>query len=131
MLSVIIPAYNEGEHVRENLIKIAAVLEGAGIDFELVPVNDGSPDNTGDEIAKAAEGDPRIRPVSYEKNRGKGGAIKEGIAHAEGEVIGFIDADLDSSSRSDISFSSRSSSVLSSRIHRQASSSIRQILSRE
>ncbi len=95
MLSVIIPAYNEGEHVRENLIKIAAVLEGAGIDFELVPVNDGSPDNTGDEIAKAAEGDPRIRPVSYEKNRGKGGAIKEGIAHAEGEVIGFIDADLD------------------------------------
>ena len=78
MLSVIIPAYNEGEHVRENLIKIAAVLEGAGIDFELVPVNDGSPDNTGDEI-----------------NRGKGGAIKEGIAHAEGEVIGFIDADLD------------------------------------
>ena len=74
---------------------IAGVLEKSGIDYELVPVNDGSPDNTGDEIRRASSVNPRIRPVSYDVNRGKGGAIKEGVLNSVGDVIGFLDADLD------------------------------------
>lgn len=92
-LSLIIPAYKEGEHIYDNLKVIASAL--ADIDCEIIPVNDGSPDSTGSEIDRAASEDPRIRPVSYPVNRGKGGAIKAGIEASTGDVVGFLDADLD------------------------------------
>lgn len=95
MLSLVIPSYKEGEHIYDNLMTISRVLDDKGIEFELVPVNDGSPDNTGEEIKRASLSDPRIRPVSYEVNRGKGGAIKEGVLNSKGDIIGFLDADLD------------------------------------
>ena len=95
MLSLVIPSYNEGKHIYDNLMTIAEVLDKAGISYELVPVNDGSPDNTRDEIYRAASSCSKIHPVSYDVNRGKGGAIKEGVLNASGEVIGFLDADLD------------------------------------
>lgn len=95
MLSLVIPSYNEGKHIYDNLITIAGVLDKSGIDYELVPVNDGSSDNTADEIRRASSVVSRIRPVSYDANRGKGGAIKEGVIQSSGDVIGFLDADLD------------------------------------
>ncbi len=95
MLSLIVPAYKEGQHIYDNLIEIDKVLAEMSEPYEIIPVNDGSPDNTAGEIMRAAEQIASVKPVSYEKNRGKGGAITEGIAHAEGDVIGFIDADLD------------------------------------
>lgn len=95
MLSLVIPAYNEGRRIYDNLLTISKATEEFCDDFELIPVNDGSSDNTEEEIFRAAESDRRIHPVSYSKNRGKGGAIKEGVSHAQHELIGFIDADLD------------------------------------
>ncbi|MBR6485002.1 MAG: glycosyltransferase [Clostridiales bacterium] len=95
MFSLVVPAYREGKSIRCNLLKMAAVLRDAGIDYEIVAVNDGSPDNTYDEIVKASEEDPSICPATYDVNRGKGGAIKEGIMKSSGDIIGFIDADLD------------------------------------
>ena len=95
MISLVIPSYNEGEHIYDNLMTIVRVLDDAGISYELVPVNDGSPDNTRDEIMRAAGACPKIHPVSYDVNRGKGGAIKEGVLNASGDIIGFLDADLD------------------------------------
>ena len=98
MLSVIVPSYNEGKTIRQNLLKICEIIGSNIDDFEVVPVNDGSPDNTHDEIMKAAM-DPasngKIHPVTYSVNRGKGGAIKAGVEAARGEYIGFLDADLD------------------------------------
>jgi glycosyltransferase involved in cell wall biosynthesis len=95
MLSLVVPAYNEGEHIFSNLMTIASVLSGAGFDYEIIPVNDGSSDNTDEEIQRAATENARIKPVSYSDNRGKGGAIKAGVEVSGGDIIGFLDADLD------------------------------------
>ena len=93
--SVIVPAYNEGASIRVNLLKIKETLDTYEDSYEILAVDDGSSDNTKNEILSASSEDPRIRYAGYEKNRGKGGAIKHGVEQAKGDVIGFIDADLD------------------------------------
>lgn len=94
-LSVVMPAYNEGSNIYNNLKTAGACLQGFCADYELVVVNDGSRDQTKDEIALAASEDDHIKAVSYEKNQGKGNAIREGVRAATGDVIAFLDADLD------------------------------------
>lgn len=94
-LSVIVPAYNEGASIKQNLIEIKKELKPYVDSFEILAVDDGSSDNTKEQILEAAASDPEIRYAGYDKNRGKGGAIKHGVTEAQGEVIGFIDADLD------------------------------------
>ena len=93
--SVIVPAYNEGESIKENLLKIAQTLDSGVTSYEILAVNDGSPDNTKQQIMEAAAVNPNIIYAGYDKNRGKGGAIKHGVELAKGDIIGFIDADLD------------------------------------
>ena len=95
MLSIIVPAFNEGSRIFDNLNVISAALSRFTDDFEIIAVNDGSHDNTGDEIKRAATGDSHIIPAGYDKNRGKGGAIIEGVSISRGNEVGFIDADLD------------------------------------
>ena len=94
-LSIIVPAYNEGEKIYDNLKIVVTALSAFSSDFEVIAVNDGSKDNTASEILRASESDRRIVPCIYEVNRGKGGAIVEGVSRASGEIIGFLDADLD------------------------------------
>ena len=98
MLSVVIPAYNEEKVIYKNLLEVVKVISEYTDDFELVPVNDGSSDNTEAEIIRASEANAslgKIHMVSYTPNRGKGGAVKAGVEVAIGDVIGFLDADLD------------------------------------
>lgn len=94
-LSVVMPAYNEGGNIYNNLKAASACLQGFCTDYELVVVNDGSKDMTKDEINRAASEDDHIKSVSYEKNQGKGNAIREGVRGATGDLIAFLDADLD------------------------------------
>lgn len=94
-LSVVMPAYNEETLIYGNLIKTAEIVSNFVEDFEIVVVNDGSKDNTLEEIKRAARKDSRIRPVSYGKNRGKGNAIMAGVMQSDGEYIAFVDADLE------------------------------------
>lgn len=94
-LSVIIPAYNEGKRIYNNLAIIESVLKEAFKNFEIIPVNDGSKDDTMDEIRRAENDMEHVVAAGYEKNRGKGGAIREGVSKADGEYIAFLDADLD------------------------------------
>ena len=94
-LSVIVPAYNEGDRICGNLGVVSESLSSFSSDYEIIAVNDGSTDNTAEEILRASKSDPHIIPVIYEKNRGKGGAIIEGVRNANGDIIGFVDADLD------------------------------------
>lgn len=94
-LSVIMPAYNEGCRIYENLKATSACLQNFCPEFELVVVNDGSKDQTKKEMDRAALEDRHIKAVSYEQNKGKGNAIREGVQAAAGDVIAFLDADLD------------------------------------
>ncbi len=94
-LSVVLPAYNEGERIYENLRTVSSCLREFCGEYELIAVNDGSSDHTLAEITRAAAEDEHIRPVTYEQNRGKGNAIKAGVHAAAGDYIAFLDADLD------------------------------------
>ena len=94
-LSVIMPAYNEGERIFENLhLALAQVLPLAD-EVELIVVDDGSSDHTLQEIERAAEKEPRIRAIHSPRNEGKGNALRLGTAAATGVYIAFCDADLD------------------------------------
>ena len=94
-LSIVIPAYNEGERIYENLLEMSKLLSSFVTDYEMIVVNDGSKDNTEVEIRRASETVKNIVPAGYQMNRGKGGAIKEGVKCATGDYIAFLDADMD------------------------------------
>lgn len=91
-LSVVIPAFKAEPYIAATLAALRAALEpvvGAG-EFEIVVVDDGSPDGTAD-AAAAAGADKVVRqPV----NRGKGAAVRAGVLAARGRTVAFTDADL-------------------------------------
>jgi glycosyltransferase involved in cell wall biosynthesis len=92
-LSVVIPAYNEEagiESIARRVLAIEPELKKVMVDhLELIVVDDASKDRTA-EIAAAIEG---VRLIRHAKNRNYGGALKTGFNAAQGELIGFLDAD--------------------------------------
>ncbi|ABE53100.1 glycosyltransferase [Methanococcoides burtonii] len=95
MLSVIIPAYNEGHHIHDNLLEINDELRTFCDSFEIIFVNDGSTDHTLVEAKRAAEKTDNIKIISYTENQGKGNATIEGYKAASKGFISILDADLD------------------------------------
>jgi hypothetical protein len=89
------PAFNEGECIFENIRITRDVLAGAGITAEIVAVDDGSTDNTFSEIDRAAKIFEDVRTVRNPYNMGKGMALRNGFEHSTGEIVVFLDADLD------------------------------------
>ena len=94
MLSVILPAYNEENMIPVAAERLAGILDGAGIDFELLLVNDGSSDGTWDAICKAREKDQRVRGICFSRNFGKEAAMFAGLEKARGDCCVVIDCDL-------------------------------------
>lgn len=95
-LSVVMPAYNEAVHIVKNLLETVQTLSDAGYDFEVIVVDDGSPDKTYLEAAKVLSSHPElIRVVRYDVNQGKGNALMTGSYYARGDVVVFLDADMD------------------------------------
>jgi dolichol-phosphate mannosyltransferase len=92
MLSVIIPAYNEGENINIAADTLSGILKD--IDFELIFCDDGSKDNTWELISKRADEDKRVRGVRFSRNFGKEGAIFAGLESARGACGVVIDCDL-------------------------------------
>jgi glycosyltransferase involved in cell wall biosynthesis len=89
------PAYNEEALIYNSIATTLEVVEKFVPELEIVAVNDGSSDNTKEEIMRAAARDKRVKMVSSEKNHGKGAAIIAGVAEATGDYIAFLDADLE------------------------------------
>ena len=91
-LSIVIPLYNEEGRIK-NLYKVYNHLKNLGLNYEILLVNDGSTDNT---LKKINSLNKKIKfmLVSYNVNKGKGAAIKEGMLLAKGKYLLFTDIDL-------------------------------------
>jgi glycosyltransferase involved in cell wall biosynthesis len=94
-ISVIMPAYNEGKTVVSAVSETFRVLEQIGCDHEIVVVDDGSRDDTAKAIQEASENWEKVRFLSNGHNHGKGHALLSGFRLASGDLIAFLDADLD------------------------------------
>jgi glycosyltransferase involved in cell wall biosynthesis len=93
-LSLVIPAYNERENLPQLLAELRTVLATIGKTHEIVLVDDGSSDGSGDWIVREATRDPRLVPVRMAENSGQSAALAAGFRLARGEVIVTLDADL-------------------------------------
>jgi glycosyltransferase involved in cell wall biosynthesis len=91
-LSILMPVYNERATVEPALRRLLEAKLPA--EFEVVVVDDGSTDGTGDLLA-ADRWPERVRVVRHPRNRGKGAALRTGIAQARGEICAVLDADLE------------------------------------
>jgi len=94
MLSIVVPAYNEGEALRAFHKRLWAVLIDLPMEKEIIYVNDGSSDNTLDIMRELRQGQGNVAIVDLSRNFGKEIAMTAGLDHARGDAIVIIDADL-------------------------------------
>ena len=92
-LSVVLPAYNEEANVASAVEKISTVAQHLGMEYEIILVNDGSTDRTGEIGRELAQRIPNFRLVEHYPNRGYGGSLKAGFAAATKDLIAFAPAD--------------------------------------
>lgn len=95
MLSVIVPAYKQGQTIKKDLENINQILS-SGLkqeNYEIICVVDGRVDNTFEEAQKIKS--PRLKVIGYDHNKGKGYAIRFGMARAQGDLLSFLDAGMD------------------------------------
>jgi dolichyl-phosphate beta-glucosyltransferase len=92
-LSIIVPSYNEEKRLGNTLEKIFSYFEKQKYEFEVIVVDDGSIDNTKDIAQKIFQKYKNGQVLSFQKNRGKGHAVRSGVEIAKGKYILFTDAD--------------------------------------
>ncbi len=94
MLSVILPSYNEEKMIPIAAETVTGILDEAGIDHELLFVDDGSRDKTWEQIEAAAETNPHVVGLHFSRNFGKEAAMFAGLEQARGDCCVVIDCDL-------------------------------------
>lgn len=93
-LTVVVPAYNESEGLREFHARVSAVLDGLDMDTEVLYVDDGSRDDTWEVMCALRDADPRVSTLKLARNFGKELALTAGLDHVDADAAVVIDADL-------------------------------------
>jgi dolichol-phosphate mannosyltransferase len=91
-LSVVIPVLNERGNIGPLIDEIHTALSGRA-KYEIIVVDDGSSDGTGDEVREAMAGNPGVHLVSHERTRGQSAAIRTGVQAANAPIVGVLDGD--------------------------------------
>jgi len=95
-VSVVMPAFNESDHIIKNLLETMETLNELRYDYEIIVVDDGSHDKTYLRAAEVMASHPdQVRVVYYDGNRGKGNALICGTRYASGDLVVFLDSDMD------------------------------------
>ena len=89
-LSIVVPFYNEGANVLTVLEKAVRVLDSSNISYELIAVDNGSVDSTGEFIDRIVASSDRVRKVRVERNRGYGFGIRQGLDCCRGDIVGYM-----------------------------------------
>ena len=92
-ISFVFPIYNELKNIEACIYKATSLAKGWCDDYEIIFVDDGSTDGSGEKIDELASKDKHIRPVHLEVNTRFGGALKKGLEIARKEVVIYTDAD--------------------------------------
>ena len=92
-LSIIIPAHNEADRILPNLLNIISYMQGRGLSYELLVVDDGSTDATAVVVETLASSASEVQLIRAPLRQGKGAAVRRGMQAAVGELQLFTDAD--------------------------------------
>ncbi|MDP3974390.1 MAG: glycosyltransferase [bacterium] len=95
LISVIVPTFKQEKTIEKDLQRIIDVLNKLRYPSELICVVDGDVDNTLKEASRFARRYSNIKVVGYDTNKGKGYAVRFGMAESKGDIIAFIDAGMD------------------------------------
>ncbi len=93
-LSIVLPIYNEEENIPHLFEELLPELEAVGCSFEIIAVDDGSRDNSFQQLAKWHDLDARIHVIRFRRNFGQTAAFAAGFDRAQGDVVITMDADL-------------------------------------
>jgi glycosyltransferase involved in cell wall biosynthesis len=93
-ISVIIPVLNEGENILPLHSELKEVLDSISKSYEIIFINDGSNDNTLENLKRAHNANPNVKIINFAKNFGQTAAITAGFNNAEGDIIITMDGDL-------------------------------------
>ena len=91
-LTLILPAYNEVKRIAQTIGEAKVYFKGRHYTYEIIVSADGD-DGTRELVAEMAGTDPALKVIGSVERRGKGQGIRQGAALAQGEIIGFVDAD--------------------------------------
>jgi len=92
-LSMFFPAYNDGGTIASLVIRAVQVAARLTPNYEVIIVNDGSTDSTGEIADELARTYPQVRVIHHQHNRGYGGALRTGFAAAARELVAYTDGD--------------------------------------
>jgi glycosyltransferase involved in cell wall biosynthesis len=92
--TVVLPCYNEQDHVLQELERITASLDASGLGYEVLAIDDASTDNTLAVLREAAKTMPHVQVLAFRRNGGSGTARRIGTLRAKGEIVVWTDADM-------------------------------------
>src|SRR5687768_5467563 len=98
-LSIVIPVHNESPNIKPLYEELTQVLSQYGRSYEVIVVDDGSTDDTYDQLAALQARDPRLRVIRFRRNFGQTAAFAAGFAHARGRLVVTADGDLQNDPR--------------------------------